>query len=260
MLQFGADTARLLEMAYHGADFRRRRAASFDALDPQPGERIVDIGAGNGLLTLDLGRAVGESGRVWGIDPSEDMRTPAVARTSDLPQVTIADGKADALPLDDGSVDGAVSLQVFEYLSDEEVLASLAEAHRVLRANGRLVIGDMHFGLWTWASDDPARMDRMMASWRQHVSNQALPEELPKRFSQAGFTHITVRAIPFLDTVLRPDGLSRMMLILMENYAIAKGHLSADEAAAWAAEQDALASEGRFFHLLTHFVVSARRP
>lgn len=49
-----------------------------------------------------------------------------------------------------------------------------------------------------------------------------------------------------------------MMLILMQNYAVSNGHVSAEVAEAWVNEQEKLARVGRFFLSLTHFVVSAR--
>ncbi|WP_082643624.1 methyltransferase domain-containing protein [Ruegeria denitrificans] len=73
MLKFDAETTRLLEIAYQGAELTRRRQASFDALRPAPGETILDVGCGNGMLTAELARAVGSDGYVIGIDPSADM-------------------------------------------------------------------------------------------------------------------------------------------------------------------------------------------
>ena len=256
MLQFDAETTRLLEAAYLGADFSRRRRASFDALSPAPGETILDIGCGNGMLTAELARAVGEAGRVMGIDPSAEMRAAGEARCSDLPQVSMQHGSADALGVADGSADKAVSLQVFEYLSD--IPAALAEVRRALRPGGRLVLGDMHFGTLVWSSDNPDRMARMCASWDHHLEDPATPEKLPRRLRDAGFEVEAVRPLTFLDHRLAPDGLAAMMLILMERYAVAKDHFSAEEAAAWAAEQRQRAADGRFFFSMTHVVISAR--
>ena len=117
----------------------------------------------------------------------------------------------------------------------------------------------MHFGTLVWHSDDPLRMARMCASWDRHVANPALPAGLPALLAEAGFEVTAVRPLTTVDTTLRPDGLARMMMILMENYAVANGHVSADEARAWAVEQEHLAGEGRFFHSLTHFVVAGRK-
>lgn len=73
MLKFDAEITRILNNAYEGADLTRRRQASFDALKPSPGDTIIDIGCGNGLLTAELARAVGPTGKIIGVDPSEDM-------------------------------------------------------------------------------------------------------------------------------------------------------------------------------------------
>src|SRR4051812_23620523 len=70
MLQFDADTTRLLENAYRGSDVVKRRLATLEALAPRAGETIVDVGSGPGYLTLELSRAVGEAGEVIGVDPS----------------------------------------------------------------------------------------------------------------------------------------------------------------------------------------------
>lgn len=257
MLRFDKATSAILERAYLGADFRNRRRANFRALAPQPGERLADIGCGNGMLTVDLALAVGTDGEVIGIDPSPEMIALARGRIHDLDNVSLLSGTAEALPLEPGRLDGAVSLQVFEYLETPD--AAVRELHRVLRPGGRAVIGDMHFGTLCWYSDHPERMQRMCASWNRHVADAASPETLPSILGAEGFEVTDIAPMTSVDAALRPDGLARMMLILMENYAVASGHLSTQEARDWVEEQEELARQGRFFHSLTHFVVSARK-
>jgi len=48
-----------------------------DRLDPQPGERVLDLGCGTGELTAEIGRAVGPEGEAVGIDQSAEMITSA---------------------------------------------------------------------------------------------------------------------------------------------------------------------------------------
>lgn len=257
MLSFNAKTARLLENAYQGADFSRRRRATFDALSPRPGDTIADIGCGNGMLTLELARTLGDTGRVIGIDPSADMRGAAVTRCEDWTNAVFQDGTATHLPVESASVDKAASLQVFEYLDD--LPAAVAECHRVLRPGGRLVIGDMHWDTFAWYSDDPQRMRRMMAAWDGHLVERCIPAVLPPLLRAGGFAVEDVQAVPFSATALSPDGLANMMLHLMEPYAVKTGDVPAEEARAWAAEQQALSETGRFFFSLTHFVIVARK-
>ena len=258
MLQFDEKTTAILERAYAGDDFRERRRASFAAVAARPGERILDIGCGTGMLTLDLALSVGPSGEVIGVDPSADMLSQARDRLTGFENVRLDTGTAGQLPVTDAELDAAVSLQVFEYLDDPR--AGAKEAARALRSGGRLVIGDMHFGTLSWFSEVPDRMARMCAAWDRHVVDSALPVRLPSVLRSVGLEVTAVTPLTFVDTTLRPDGIARMMLILMERYAVSNGHVSESEARDWVEEQEALARDGRFFFTLTHFVVTARKP
>ena len=257
MLRFDEETTRLLDIVYQGADITRRRQASFDALRPAAGETIVDIGCGNGLLTLELARAVGSGGKVIGVDPSRDMLGPAKERCRTFDCVEILTGTANSLPIETGTMDKAVSVQVFEYLDD--IPGAIAEASRVLKPGGRLVIGDIHLDSLVWFSDEKDRMDRMIASWDQHFTQRDVPAILPSIARDAGFIVEGVAPLTTCDHELKPDGLATMMMQLMARYAVDNSYVPAEEAAAWLAEQKTLAAQGRFFYALTHFVVSARK-
>lgn len=257
LLEFNAEITKILNNAYQGADLTRRRQASFDALNPSPGDTIIDIGCGNGLLTAELARAVGPTGKIIGVDPSEAMLKAGIDRCSDYENVAFSKGFANSLPIADGTAEKAISVQVFEYI--EDVGGAIDEALRCLRPGGRMVISDLHFGSLIWYSDRPERMSKMVSSWDQHFVSGTLPERLPGILKAKG-QHVEVLLhVTLSDHELRPDGIAIMMMHLMRQYAIANQHVEEEEAQSWFAEQQTLSDEGRFFFSITQFIVVARK-
>ncbi|UWQ50892.1 methyltransferase domain-containing protein [Leisingera caerulea] len=257
MLQFDEETARVLEDAYRGADISRRRRASFDALALQPGDRILDLGCGNGLLTEELARAVGPAGHVAGLDASPDMLAAARQRLQGRDNTTLTQSDAASLPFEPESFDKAVSVQVFEYITSRRPV--LRALHKVLKPGSRLVIGDIHFDTFAWHSDNRARMQRFLEIWDNHLAERAVPARLPEELQDCGFAPEAMQPVTICDTSLRPDGMAAMMIRLIRAYAVQTEATDEDDAAAWAQEQEELAAEGRFFFSLTHFVCTARR-
>ena len=129
-----------------GGGFQALRDRILRAADPRQSESAVDIGAGTGLLTLELAPGVE---KVWAIDISPSMceylRTKAAS--AGLENVEVANASAISLPLVDQSVDIAVSNYCFHHLSDADKERALSEVFRVLRPGGRLIFADMMFGV-----------------------------------------------------------------------------------------------------------------
>jgi len=108
-----------------------------------PGDAVLDIGCGAGVDSLVAAHLVGPGGRVVGIDVTLAMLETARGHLARLgwPQVSFAPADAEALPFPDGEFDAVISNGVFNLTLNKA--KALAEAHRVLKPGGRLLLADM---------------------------------------------------------------------------------------------------------------------
>jgi demethylmenaquinone methyltransferase/2-methoxy-6-polyprenyl-1,4-benzoquinol methylase len=130
----------------------RWRAAMVAAVRPQPGQRILDVATGTGMVARALARA---GAQVTALDQSEAMLE--VARAHNPPGVTFVHGEAERLPFGDATFDALTFTYLLRYVDDPA--ATLRELARVVAPGGR--IGMVEFGV----PDNPA----LRQLWRAHT-------------------------------------------------------------------------------------------
>ena len=102
----------------------------------EPGAAVLDIACGSGYGTAYLSRF---AGHVYGVDISSDAVAYAEGRYG-RPNLRFLQGDVSQIPLDSGSVDLVVSFETIEHVEEASQHAFLAEAKRVLRPGGRLIV------------------------------------------------------------------------------------------------------------------------
>jgi SAM-dependent methyltransferase len=100
-----------------------------------PGQSVLDVGCGTGVLACAAAERAGPGGRIVGLDPNEQMLAVAQRKST---SVTWQLGRAESLPFDDASFDAVVSQFALMFFESKPV--AVAEMLRVLRPRGRLVI------------------------------------------------------------------------------------------------------------------------
>lgn len=256
-LRFEGERARALEAIYVTPDMVAQRGAVLAALDPRPGERVLDLGSGPGLLAAAVAERVGARGAITGIDVSADMIAIAAGRqlTQGAARPTFREGSVSDLPFTDGAFDAAVSTQVYEYV--EDMAGALREVARVLRPGGRLVVLDTDWDSVVWRSSDDARMARVLAAWDAHLVHRCLPRELPELLRAAGFDVARVAVVPVLNVGYDPQTYSAGMRDLIAEFVTDHG-VPAGEVAAW--RDDLLSLGDRSFFSLSRYLFTAVRP
>ncbi len=141
---------------------------------------VGDLGCGTGQVACALAPFVA---RVIAVDRSGEMLQAARRRVRDLPSVEIKRGELEALPIADAELDAATLLLVLHHLPDPA--AALAEAARVLKPGGRLVMADM--------------LPHDREEYRQQMGHVWLgfsDEQVHRLLAAAGFERVRIVALP----------------------------------------------------------------
>jgi ubiquinone/menaquinone biosynthesis C-methylase UbiE len=176
--------------SWAGGQHERVAARLVDVAAPQKGEHVLDVGTGTGLVAHLVAPRV-SPGSVIGIDLSDHML--AIARSKMSKNVQFLGMAAERLVFKPETFDLVTMGEALAYLGDPS--DALAEAHRVLRAGGRLAVSNQRRSLSTRAQDlffqglaPLAR--RHYLNFPRYSSERARfgePEVLPQLLDRAGF-------------------------------------------------------------------------
>jgi SAM-dependent methyltransferase len=233
-----------------------------------PGDRVVDLGCGTGASLIEVAPDLGR-----GVTVGMDTSAAALARTAGALAPAVAAGGArlllvqadlkDPLPFPDAAFDRVLCHNVLECLPDPEALA--AEAGRVLRPDGRLVLGHSDYDTLVFASEDLDLTRRLVRAYcdAQQPWMDAVDGTIGRRLAaiagRAGLDVRDVQAQVVLDRTFEPGGLAWGYARNLADPRRGGGAADPDELDGWLAGLGRLAERGAFLFSLNDYAVICGR-
>ncbi len=153
----------------------------------KPGETVLDLGSGGGFDCFLAARAVGDAGRVIGVDMTPEMITKSRrnGEKTGFGNVDFRLGELENLPVADGIVDVILSNCVINLSPEKQRVFN--EAFRVLKPGGRLAISDV-----VQTAEMPDHIKKDMAMFTACIAGASAIPELESMLRKAGFGNIRI--------------------------------------------------------------------
>jgi len=246
-----ADRLARYEQMFQWRDGQR---ALLEPAELQPGQRVLDVGAGPGFFALGIAELVGAAGAVDGVDINAQFVADANARSAGQANVNFHLLEDHRLPFPDRSFDRAICKNVLEYVPD--VHASLAEVRRILKPGGRVHIIDSDWGFVVVEPWGKETVDRFFAAAAPAFREPYIGRRAPGALAQLGFQDISVNMMPIVDR----DGTGMSVLTNMASYISTFGTLPEAELEGLMSRASQGLEDGTYLFCLPQFLVTGRAP
>lgn len=175
--------------------------------NPQPGERVLDVACGTGIIARRVAPRVGLNGKVIGLDLNPNMLTVArAAAEREGLAIEWREDRAEKLPFQDGSFDLVLCQFALMFFADRH--AALAEMHRVLTKGGRVSLS-----VWQglerhpfYQTLDDVIQRRLGMSGVQEPFALGDAGELRTLLTEAGFQHVEIEPVSMTARFPDPEG------------------------------------------------------
>jgi arsenite methyltransferase len=255
-ISYSAEAAQTLVAIYSTPDVVAQREATIRRLALKLGEQVIDVGCGPGFLCESMAADVGATGRVVGIELSEDLVRFATRRKGQ-PCIDYRLGDAARLDISSASFDVVVSTQVVEYVPNAD--AALHEMYRVLRPGGRGILVDTDWDTVIWHSRDEDRMARILKAWEDHCAHPRLTRTLAARLQASGFIVGCVEGYSIVNTVYDQSTYSHGLARLISEY-LGKRNFDSQAIADWLADLSNLSQQNSYFFSINRYFFTVTKP
>lgn len=158
--------------------------------NPQKGEVILDLGSGGGIDVFISSKYVGDTGKVYGLDMTDEMLELANKNKEkmEVKNVEFIKGYIEDIPLKDETVDVITSNCVINLCESKE--KALSEAYRVLKKGGRLAIADI-----VSLKDIPEDIKKSVEMWVGCIAGALPIREYKEILEKVGFTEVEITPV-----------------------------------------------------------------
>lgn len=257
-IQYDEAWGQRLVQIYSTPDVVQQRKIVLSALNLRPGERILDIGSGPGLLVEDMATVIGSDGSICGVDVSGAMVALSQKRCSHLPQVELREGDATVLPYGDNEFDAVVSTQVYEYIADVETC--LKELYRVVKPGGRALVLCTDWDTLVWNTENRERMQHILTTFEAHCADPRLPRKIAPKLRDAGFELIKHDVYTILNPEYDENTYSHGAIDFIASYVSGKNGVTSEKTKTWANELRAKGQAGDYFFSISRYIFVVSKP
>jgi ubiquinone/menaquinone biosynthesis C-methylase UbiE len=225
-----------------------------------PGERVLEVGCGTGVVVRDLVALVGRRGEVVGVDSSRLMLAKARRLCRDSARHTrlalrVADGAH--LPFVAGRFDAALAITVILHVADPSLV--VGEMARVTRPGGRVGLQDQDFGVVAVTHPDRQLTDHILHGVAAHIYPEPHSgRRLPGLLRAAGLERVRLQTDVFQDTTLEPW--TKTFLERRAERAVRFGIVDADTAQRWLDGFTTLVAQGAFVLTINYYGAVGTKP
>jgi len=236
----------------------RRRFLAFVPI--RPGERVLEVGCGSGVVLRDVAARVGPGGRAVGVDPSRWLLDAARHLLRGHPlrrRIALRAGDGARLPFPDGRFDATLAVTVLLHVADP--LAVVREMARVTRPGGRVAVQDQDFGTVALTHPDRALTARILDGVAAHIYEEPWSgRRLPGLLRAAGLAPVRLLTDVYQDTALAPY--TRDFIERRAENAVRFGLTDEATAQRWLDALTALVARGEFVLTMNYYGAVGIRP
>ncbi len=236
----------------------RRRFLRFVPI--RPGDAVLEVGCGTGVVLRDLAAMVGRRGSVVGVDPSLAILSVArklCRRVQGGPPIMLRRADGAKLPFGVGRFDAALAITVILHVADP--LKVVSEMARVVKRGGTIGLQDQDFGVVAVTHPDRELTDRIMRGVAARVYAEPYSgRRLPGLLRATGLEHVRLLTDVYQDTTLEP--FTKTFLERRAENAVKFGLVDAPTAQRWLDGLTELVARGAFVLTMNYYGAVGVKP